>query len=150
MTTPSVPFFTPGSELADLERHVWRLQGSAHAPPVDRAEHILVGIQRATLEKHEAQLQIRIATSAAGFDAHRQLWQGKLDDLDQRIAESTTVLRGHVVELRRERFRRYWCAQRLQRAVLEFLYVAASDGGVPRISRSYLREAAFIVPPTTR
>ena len=40
-------------------------------------------------------------------------------------------------------------AARVQRAVLEFLYVA-SDGGVPRISRSYLREAAFVVPPTVR
>ena len=39
--------------------------------------------------------------------------------------------------------------ERLQRAVLEFLYVA-SDGGVPRISRSYLSETAFIVPPLVR
>ena len=63
--------------------------------------------------------------------------------------DSAAALHRLVDELRRERFRRYWCAQRLQRAVLEFLYVA-SDGGVPRISRSYLREAAFVVPPTVR
>lgn len=54
-----------------------------------------------------------------------------------------------VDELRRQRFRRYWSAARVQRAVLDFLY-AASDGGVPRISQSYLREAAFIVPSATR
>ena len=148
MDGPSTPFFNPGSELAVLEGHIRRLRVSAHSPSVTRAEHILVGIQRATFEKHEAQLQISIARSK-GFDEHRELWEGKLDAIEKSANDSAAALHRLVDELRSERFRRYWCAQRLQRAVLEFLYVA-SDGGVPRISRSYLREAAFIVPPTVR
>ena len=43
----ATPFFTADSELADLERHIRRLRGSAHAPPVNRAEHLIVGIQQA-------------------------------------------------------------------------------------------------------
>ena len=70
MDGPSGPFFNPGSELAVLEGHIRRLRVSAHSPSVTRAEHILVGIQRATFEKHEAQLQISIARSK-GFDEHR-------------------------------------------------------------------------------
>ena len=106
----ATPFFTPGSELADLERHIRRLRASPHAPPVDRAEHILVNIQQALFRKHEAELQIRITTSAAGFDEHRQLWQEKLDLLDQRIAESTAVLHEVVHGLRLVTFQRFAAA----------------------------------------
>ena len=95
MINPSTPFFTPGSELADLEDHIRRLQSSAHAPPVDRAEHILVNIQRTMLRKHEAELQIRIA-ARTGYHDHQQVWQGKIDTIDQQIAELTIALRGRV------------------------------------------------------
>ena len=61
------PFFTPDSELAELESHVRRLQSSAHAPPIDRAQQVLTGIQQAMHEKHKAQLQVDIATSARTF-----------------------------------------------------------------------------------
>ena len=92
------PFFNTDSELADIESHVRRLQASVHAPPTDRAERVLADVQRAILSTHEAQLQLNIASSA-GFDEHRQLWQGKLDDLDQRIADATAALHGLVEEL---------------------------------------------------
>ena len=151
MTTPSVPFFTPGSDLADLERHIRRLQGSAHAPPVDRAEHILVNIQRTMLQKHEAQLQVRIATSAAGFDEHRQLWQGKLDDLDRRIVESTAVLRGHVVELRVRRFQIFAAASVIGIVALRRLFNPPGDGRPPPVLRSYIEECEFVSDePTAR
>ena len=84
-----------------------------------------------------------------GYHDDAKAWWKKVKQLDDDVRADVLRLATCVDELRRERFRRYWCAQRLQRAVLEFLYVA-SDGGVPRISRSYLREAAFVVPPTVR
>ena len=63
--------------------------------------------------------------------------------LDEDIRADLLRLATCVDHLRMQRIRRYWSAAKVQRAVLDFLYVA--DGGVPRISRSYLREAAFIV-----
>ena len=136
-------FFSPGTELADLEQRVRRLKASAHSPSVTRAEHLLVGIQRATLEKHEAQLQIRIATTV-GYDEHRQLWQGKLDDLDRRIAESTAVLRGHVEALRVRRFQLFTASSVIGIVVLRWLYDPKADGRPPPVLRSYLAESAFV------
>ena len=150
MTTPSVPFFTPGSELADLERHIRRLQGSAHAPPVDRAEHILVNIQRTLLRKHEAELQVRIATTV-GYDEHRQLWQETLDLLDQRIAESTAILRGHVEALRLQRFQIFAAASVIGIVALRRLFNPPADGRPPPVLRSYLAESEFVSgEPTAR
>ena len=139
----AAPFFTPDSELADLERHVRRLRGSAHAPPVDRAEHILVNIQRTMLRKHEAELQVRIATTV-GYDEHRQLWQETLDDLDQRIAESTAVLRGHVQALRLQRCQRFVGASVIGIVALRRLFNPPADGRPPLISQRYLAESAFV------
>ena len=139
----ATPFFTADSELADLERHVRRLRGSAHAPPVDRAEHILVNIQRTMLRKHEAELQVRIATTV-GYDEHRQLWQETLDDLDQRIAESTAILRGHVEALRLRRFQIYAASSVIGIVVLRWLYDPKADGRPPPVLRSYLAESAFV------
>ena len=136
-------FFSPGSELADLEDHIRRLQSSAHAPPVDRAEHILVNIQRTMLRKHEAKLQVRIATTV-GYDEHRQLWQETLDLLDQRIAESTTLLRGHVVELRVRRFQIFAAASVIGIVALRRLFNPPADGRPPLISQRYLAESAFV------
>ena len=147
----ATPFFTADSELADLERHIRRLQGSPHAPPVDRAEHLLVDIQRATLEKHEAQLQIRIATSAVGFEEHRKVWQGKLDLLDQRIAESTAILRGHVEALRLRRFQIYAASSVIGIVALRRLFNPPANGRPPLISQRYLSESAFVSDePTAR
>ena len=143
MIDPSTPFFVAGSELAVLEDHVRRLQGSAHAPPADRAEHILVNIQRTMLRKHEAELQVRIATTV-GYDEHRQLWQETLDDLDQRIAESTAVLRGHVVELRVRRFQIFAAASVIGIVALRRLFNPPADGRPPLISQGYLAETAFV------
>ena len=143
-------FFSPGTELADLEQRVRRLKASAHSPSVTRAEHLLVGIQRATLEKHEAQLQIRIATTV-GYDEHRQLWQGKLDDLDRRIAESTAVLRGHVEALRLRRFQIYAASSVIGIVALRRLFNPPANGRPPLISQRYLSESAFVSDePTAR
>ena len=103
------------------------------------------------LRKHEAQLQIRIATSAAGFDEHRQLWQGKLDLLDQRIAESTAILRRHVVELRVRRFQIFAGAMVIGTVALRRLFNPPGDGRPPLISQGYLAETAFVSDePTAR
>ena len=146
----AAPFFNPGSELADLERHVRRLQASDHAPPVDRAEHVLVGIQRAMLRKHEAELQVRIATSVVGYDEHRQLWQEKLDDLDQRTAESTAVLHRLVDGLRLARFQRFAAAMVIGIVALRRLFDPPGDGRPPLISQRYLAESALVHEPTVR
>ena len=144
------PFFTPGSELGVLEAELRTSQASAHAPPVslERAKEALAEIRGMYLRTHECALQVSMGQTV-GNEQHQRTWQAKISDIEQNITDASAKLRTIVDELRVERFRRYWCAQRLQRAVLEFLYVA-SDGGVPRISRSYLHEAAFIVPPTVR
>ena len=59
--------------------------------------------------KHEAQLQVDIATSA-GFDEHGDVWQTKADALDVRIGESTAVLQGLVDGLRIMTFQRFAAA----------------------------------------
>ena len=143
MTTPSVPFFNPGSELAALERHVRRLRASAHAPPADRAQQVLRDIQTTVYRKHEAELQVRIATTV-GYDEHRQLWQGKLDLLDQRIAESTAILRGHVEALRLRRFQIYAASSVIGIVALRRLFNPPADGRPPLISQRYLAETAFV------
>ena len=146
----ATPFFAADSELADLGDHIRRLRGSPHAPPVDRAEHILLNIQQALLRKHEAELQIRISTTV-GFDEHRQLWQGKLDLLDQRIAESTTVLHEVVRGLRLVTFQRFAAAMVIGTVVLRHLFAPPGDGRPPPVLRSYLAETAFVSDePTAR
>ena len=143
-------FFSPGTELADLERHIRRLQGSPHAPPVDRAEHLLVGIQRATLEKHEAQLQVRIATRT-GYHEHQQVWQGKLDTIDQQIAELTIALRGRVRALRLATFQRFAGAMVIGIVALRRLFNPPGDGRPPLISQRYLADTGFVSDePTAR
>ena len=150
MATTPIRFFSPATKLGVLEADIQELEGAAHAPPVslERAKQALAEIRNMVLRTHEAQLQVSMGQTV-GNEQHQRTWQAKISDIEQSITDASAKLRTIVDELRVERFRRYWCAQRLQRAVLEFLYVA-SDGGVPRISRSYLREAAFVVPPTVR
>ena len=149
--TSSTPFFAADSELADLECHVRRLKASVHSPSVTHAEHILVDIQRATLEKHEAQLQVRIASSAAGFDEHRQLWQGKLDDLDRRIAELTAVLDEAVLGLQLATFQRFAAAMVIGIVALRRLFNPPADGRPPLISQRYLADTGFVSDePTAR
>ena len=136
--------------LSALTRDLDRLAASAHTPAdgLAAARAIVKAIGDArlyrTLPKFEAEM-----LESHGYHDDAQAWWKKVKQLDDDVRADLLRLTTCVDELRQARFRRYWCAQRLQRAVLEFLYVA-SDGGVPRISRSYLREAAFIVPPTTR
>ena len=137
------PFFNTGSELADLESHVRRLQASAHAPPTDRAERVLADVQRAILSTHEAQLQLNIASSV-GFDEHRKLWQRKLDDLDQRIADATAALHGLVEELRVARFQRFAAAMVIGVVALRHLFAPPVDGQPPLISQRYLADTGFI------
>ena len=137
------PFFNTDSELADIESHVRRLQASVHAPPTDRAERVLADVQRAILSTHEAQLQLNIASSA-GFDEHRQLWQGKLDDLDQRIADATAALHGLVEELRLVRFQRFAAAMVIGVVALRHLFTPPVDGQPPLISQEYLAGTGFI------
>ena len=146
----ATPFFTADSELADLERHIRRLQASAHAPPVDRAEHILVNIQRTMLRKHEAELQIRIA-ARTGYHDHQQVWQGKIDTIDQQIAELTIALRGRVLGLRLVTFQRFAGAMVIGIVALRRLFNPPGDGRPPLISQRYLADTGFVSDePTAR
>ena len=138
------------SDLAHLTRELDRQAASAHTP-VDglaaaRAIVKAIGDARLyrTLPKFEAEM-----LESHGYHDDAQAWWKKVKQLDDDVRADLLRLATAVDELRRERFCRYWSVVKVQRAVLDFLYVA-SDGGVPRISRSYLREATFIVPPTVR
>ena len=144
MTTPTMSFFSPGTELGVLENDVLGLRASAHAPSLWRADQTLADIRGAIQRTHEAQLQVRIATSA-GYEEHRQVWQAKVDTLDQSVANATVALRDVVDELRKQRFHRYCAVLKLQKAALRFLYTASTTDGLAPISRHFLRTASFIV-----
>ena len=133
------------ADLATLTRELDHLAASAHTP-VDglaAARAIVKAIDNSrlyqTLPKFEAEM-----LESHGYHDDAQAWWKKVKQLDDDVRADLLRLATAVDELRRERFRRYWSAARVQRAVLRFLY-EASDGGVPRISQSFLREAAFIV-----
>ena len=134
--------------LADLTRELDRLASSVHTPEdgLAAARATVKAVEDARLYRT---LPIFEATmlECHGYPDDAQAWRRKVKQLDDDVHADLFRLATCVDELRRERFRRYWCARRLQRVVLRFLYIAL-DGGVPRISRSYLREAAFIVPPS--
>ena len=132
-------------DLAALTRELDRLAASAHTP-VDglaAARAIVKAIVDAqvylNLPKFEAEM-----LESHGYHDDARVWWLKMKRLEEDIHADLFRLATCVDELRRERFRTYWSVVKVQRAVLDFLY-AASDGGVPRISRSYLSEAAFIV-----
>ena len=144
MTTPTMSFFSTGTELGVLEKDVRGLRASVHAPPLWRADQTLADIRGAILRTHEAHLQVKIATSA-GYEEHRQIWQAKVDALDQRIANATAALRAVVDELRKQKFHRYCAILKLQKAALRFLYTASTADGLAPISRHFLRTASFIV-----
>ena len=137
-------------DLAILTRELDRLATSAHTPvdALAAARAIVKAIGDArlyrTLPKFEAEM-----LESHGYHDDAQAWWRKVKQLDDDVHADLLRLATCVDELRRERFCRYWAVVKVQRAVLDFLYVA-SVGGVPRISRSYLREAAFIAPPTMR
>ena len=136
-------------DLATLTRELDRLAASAHTPDdgLAAARAILTAMENSrlyqTLPKFEAEM-----LESHGYHDDARAWWKKVKQLDEDVRADLLRLTTCVDELRRERFCRYWSAAKVQRAVLDFLYVA--DGGVPRISRSYLREATFIVPPTVR
>ena len=139
----AAPFFSAGSELAVLERHVRRLRASAHSPPVDRAECVLADIRGMILREHEAELQVRMATTA-GFDEHRQIWEAKLQALDRRIDESTAVLHETVLALRLATFQRFAAASVIGVVALRHLFTPPVDGRPPPVLRAYLAETAFV------
>ena len=141
MTGPT--FFALGSELGVLEDHVRRLQASAHGSSAWRADQALADIRGAVLRKHEAQLQVKIATSA-GYEEHRRVWQAKVDALDQSIAESTVALRAVVNELRVQRFQRFAAAMVVGAAALRHLFLPRVGGKPPRVLRAYIEESVFI------
>ena len=141
MTAPT--FFAPVSELGVLEDHVRRLQASAHAPSLWRADQALADIHGAVLRTHEAQLQVKIATSA-GYEEHRRVWQAKVDALDQSIAESTVALRAVVNELCVQRFQRFAAAMVVGAAALRHLFFPRVGGKPPRVLRAYIEESMFI------
>lgn len=137
-------------DLATLTRELDRLAASAHTP-VDglaAARAIVKAIGDARLYRTLPVFEAEMLESH-GYHDDAQAWWKKARRLDEDIRADLLRLATCVDELRRERFRTYWSAVKVQRAMLDFLYVAP-DGGVPRISRSYLREATFIVPPTVR
>ena len=138
------------SDLAALTRDLDRLALSVHTPAdgLASARAIVKAIGDARLYRTLPMFEAKVL-ERHGYPDDAQAWWNKARRLDEDIRADLHRLATCVDELRRERFRTYWAVVKVQRAVLDFLYVAP-DGGVPRISRSYLREAAFIVPPTTR
>ena len=146
MSSSGPSFFPPSSELGVLEAHVRRLQASAHAPPLDRAEQVLADIRGAVLRTHEAQLQVSIATSA-GFDEHRRVWQAKIAAIDQQIVDATAALRGVVESCALQRFQRFAAAMVVGAAVLRWLFQPPIDGHrPPPVLRAYIQDCAFISP----
>ena len=137
-------------DLAALTRELDRLATSVHTPAdgLAAARAIVKAIGDARLYRTLPMFEAKMLESH-GYHEEAQAWRRKVRRLDADVHADLFRLGTCVDELRRERFRRYWSAVKVQRAVLDFLYVA-SVGGVPRISRSYLREAAFIAPPTMR
>ena len=143
MTTPTMSFFSPGTELGVLEKDVRGLRASVHAPPLWRADQTLADIRGAILRTHEAHLQVKIATSA-GYEEHRQIWQAKVDALDQSVANATVALRAVVNELRVQRFQRFAAAMVVGAAALRHLFLPRVGGKPPRVLRAYIEESVFI------
>ena len=132
-------------DLSDVTRELERLSTSVHAPAdgLAAARAIVKAIRDAQLYRTLPSFEAEMLESH-GYTADAKAWWQKVRQIDEDVHADLLRLAARVDELRRERFRRYWCARRLQRAVLEFLYVA-SEGGIPRISGTYLQEAAFII-----
>ena len=143
MTTPTMSFFSPGTELGVLENDVLGLRASAHAPSLWRADQTLADIRGAILRTHEAHLQVKIATSA-GYEEHRQVRQTKVDDLDQRVANATAALRAVVNELRVQQFQRFAASMVIGAAALRHLFLPRVGGKPPRVLRAYIEESVFI------
>ena len=96
------------------------------------------------------ELQVRIATRT-GYHEHQQVWQGKIDTIDQQIAELTIALRGRVLGLRTVTFQRFAAAMVIGIVALRHLFDPRSDGRPPPVLRSYLAETAFVSEePTAR
>ena len=57
--------------------------------------------------------------------------EGKLDDLDQQIADATTALHGLVDELRLVRFQRFAAAMVIGVVALRHLFTPPEDGQPP-------------------
>ena len=138
------------SDFDSLRRDLERLSTSVHTPTyaLAAARAVATAIEDARLHRTVPIFEAEMLESH-GYRGDAQAWWRTVRRLDDDIRADLLRLATAVDELRRERFRRYWSVVKVQRAVLDFLYVA-SLGDVPRISRSYLREAAFIVPPTVR
>ena len=137
-------------DLATLTRELDRLAASAHTPDdgLANAQAIVKAIGDARLYRTLPVFEAEMLESH-GYREDARAWWLKVKRIDEDIRSDLLRLATCVDELRRERFRTYWSVVKVQRAVLDFLYVS-SLGDVPRISRSYLREAAFVVPPTVR
>ncbi len=137
-------------DLATLTRELDRLATSAHTPAdgLASARAIVKAIGDARLYRTLPMFEAKVL-ERHGYPDDAQAWWNKARRLDEDIRADLHRLATCVNHLRRERLRRYWAVVKVQRAVLDFLYVA-SLGDVPRISRSYLRETAFIVPPSVR
>ena len=142
-------------DLSDVTRELERLSASVHAPAdgLAAARAIVKAIRDAQLYRTLPTFEAEMLESH-GYTADAKAWWQKVRQIDEDVHADLLRLAARVDELRQARFRRFWCAQRLQRAVLGFLYVA-SEGGIPRISGTYLRETAFIIdssplPPSRR
>ena len=93
MSSSGPSFFPPSSELGVLEAHVRRLQASAHAPPLDRAEQVLADIRDMHFCIHEAAHQVSMGQTA-GDEQHQRIWQAKISDFETQIDNATAALHG--------------------------------------------------------
>ena len=137
-------------DLTTLKRDLDRLAASVHTPEdgLAAARATVKAITDARVYRTLPAFEAEILESH-GYPDDAKVWRLKVKRLDEDIHADLLRLATCVDELRRERFCRYWSAAKVQRVVLRFLYVA-SDGGVPRISRSYLREAGVAKGPESR
>ena len=143
MSSSGPSFFPPSSELGVLEAHVRRLQASAHAPPLDRAEQVLADIRDMHFCIHEAAHQVSMGQTA-GDEQHQRIWQAKIADLDHQIVDATAALHGEVEELRVQRFQRFAAAMVIGIVALRQLFQPPIDGRPPPMLRAYVEESVFI------
>ena len=107
-------------DLAILTRELERLAVSVHAPEdgLATARAIVKAIRDAQLYRTLPSFEAEMLESH-GYTADAKAWWQKVRQIDEDVQADLLRLAARVDQLRRERFRRYWCARRLQRAVLE-------------------------------
>ena len=131
--------------LSTLTRELDRQSLSVHIPEdgLAAARAIVTAIGDARLYRTLPIFEAETLESH-GYHEDAKAWWRKVKQIDEDVHADLLRLATAVDELRRERFRRYWSAARVQLAVLHYLFTVSNVDGLPPISRNYLREASFV------